>query len=330
MMEAMFLGDPGYFFQLNEGVKYYIWRRTLLKLQGTHALIGRLFPHMPVFNFDFRTTFRDIGPRGVPYVVTPHIRRGTYDYFYSCWRRRMFPSSQDDRQEPNNSEHQSNNPNHDKSFENFLIKAKFWDSFDPRVKENSAEGLRLRNAVIRNLIVHLDIAGQRLQKREFKDKDDAIAYIEASVEFWGNPEWQFPEDFVPTPDQHKRLQHAGQIYPYAIAIDKQVKGREPRIRPNARSPPEDNRPVWQVQLEQAAANVAADNGSLIRAVTKEEADFMDYLFDYDYEPEPEPEPEPELEQLDAEVSAQERELLRDTTGNPRFPSDLVMMDSILD
>lgn len=278
MMEAMFLGDPGYFLSLNDGVKYFIWRRTVLKLQGKHPLTGRLFPHFPVFNFDFRSPFLLRDPRtNKQYTVTSQVIRQTYAYFYSCWRRNAFPSSQDETpnngQEPNNFNQQPDKPN-GQSFHMFLLHSKFWDQFGPVVAENSVQGARLRNDVIHNLITHLDIAFQGVRSHKIKDKDDALAYIEASAEFWSDPNWRHPEGYIPTPDYHRIVVHVQQIplvYPYAISVDFHVREREPRFKPaHVQSPPKEYITI-------------VEHEDCVRPVTAEEAEFLDQFISYDAE-----------------------------------------------
>lgn len=151
------------------------------------------------------------------------------------------------------------------------------------------QGALLRNVIIHNLVVHLDIAWQGLRTGKYKDRDDAMAYIEASSSFWNDMNWQHSEDYTPTPDYHRmvvQFQQIAQVYPYAVSIDPHVKQREPRImRAHLRSPPEDDRPLWMIQLEEGIAKVEAGpkHEHCIRPITEEEADFMDNFLDYDAE-----------------------------------------------
>jgi hypothetical protein len=273
MMEALFLGDPGFFLSLDDGVKYWLWRRTLLQRQGKNVLTGRLFPHFPIFKFDFNTCFpAQDQPTGRPYVVDASVKRGTYTYFYTCWRRKAFPSSKDGPQGPETSSELD-------LLGKFLWKSGFWASYGPLAEEISEQGARLRNVTIHNIILHLDIAYQKLHKREIKDRDDAMAYVEASAEFWIDENWKRPEAYVPTPAHHRGIvqnQQIPLIYPYAISTDEHVMGREPRIHRTHLPFSEDARPNWVIRLEQAMAkgNASGPHEHTIRPVTKEEADFM--------------------------------------------------------
>jgi hypothetical protein len=270
MMEAIFLGDPGHFLQLDEGVRYYVWRRTLLKFQGKEVT-DRLFPHFPVFTFDFNTSFDDTN-----FVVPFDVQRGTYSYIYSCWRRKAFPSSQDDRQA-------SSNPNPSITLSDFLDQHKFWDAFDPRAKENSAEGAHFKRSIFRNIALHMDFAGQKLEKREFKDPAEAMKYVEVSSEIWDHLDFaQLPATFVPTQGYLKQLQRIDEIFPPAVTSDEGVEEREQIIHSTAQLEPENNKTGWETPLEQIALGIpTAREQQWMKSVTQEEADFMDELFDFD-------------------------------------------------
>lgn len=277
MMEALFLDDPGYFLTLDDGVKYFLWRRTMLKSQNKSIRTDRLYPGFPIFKFDFKNTFTKIDPRtGAPYIITETTERATYAYFYACWRRKAFPSDQEQgsAQEPADSTQHSTTADPHLSFNTFLTRAKFWDTFGPDVAENSMEGRRKQNAIHRNILVHLDLVSQGFGDRtgkdfKYKHRDEVFSSIEDSSSNWGNPEWQHPEDYIPT---SRELMHLVlNVYPYAISIDPHVKERECQIK-RTRSTHADIRPVLKNSMEL--------HPKTQRPVTEEEAKIMEQFCNF--------------------------------------------------
>ncbi|KAE9977071.1 hypothetical protein EG328_002267 [Venturia inaequalis] len=290
MMEAIFLGDPGHFICLDDGARYYLWRRTKLKMQGKSVLTDRLYPNFPPFQFDFTSTFNLPHPQtGRPFRIDHTNRHGTYAYFYYCWKRQEFPepgavdadrdSESKAFRRPANAA-QIPNTNKPSSLEEFLYRAGFWNEFGPDVCVGSPQGSRLRSAVLKNMIHHMDIAWHELTVHTGKNitlpngRDDVLAYLEASLPFWSDPTWKRPEGIPQTPTQYKMFHQSTQLFPYILHVDRCVRQREAEIRRGLASR-EGYIPPAQVQL-----GLGKRKKSGLQFITLDEVDFMDEFLDY--------------------------------------------------
>jgi len=81
-MEAIHVGDPGWYLHLDNGLRFYIWRRAILKQKGK-KITDRIFPNVPSFVFSFPTgnALESFGDRK---------RHATYGYFYDSWFHTQF------------------------------------------------------------------------------------------------------------------------------------------------------------------------------------------------------------------------------------------------
>lgn len=288
-MEAIFLGDPGHFLTLDDGIRYYMWRRLTLKMQGKSVLTDRLYPNLPEFQFDFKTKFGHPHPQlGTPFLFTSQVKRGTYAYFYRCWRTHTLQGPNDKHPSAGISTvsrdladvAQNSHANGGLSLESFLHTAGFWDEFGPGVYKLTDEGALLRSRVVSNMTTFMDIAWQEIMKATGKHvkfpngRDDAVSYIEGSMAFWGNPDWQCPADFTPTKPEAKIWHFTQTLFPYVAYGDKYAQRREAEIR---KTLPElqDHTSSTQIRVEPKKKKELG-----LRPVTTEEADFMDEILDY--------------------------------------------------
>lgn len=289
-MEAIFLGDPGHFLCLDDGARYYLWRRAKLKMQGKSVLTGRLYPNFPPFQFDFTTTFHlPISQTGRPFKFNELNKHGTYAYFYYSWRRHEFPGpggadvdgdfeKSGDFGNAFNDAHTSNAAYERLPLDEFLHKAGFWNELDPHFRAQSAEGNNLRGAALRNMMGHMDIAWHELALHTGKHITlpngiaDAISYLEASLEFWGDLTWKRPEGVSPVPRKFKVYHRDTQAFPYIFFADQWVLQREGEVR---RACVEGDGCI-----SPAEGQLDWKEGRLgLRGVTMEEADFMDRFLD---------------------------------------------------
>jgi hypothetical protein len=83
-MEAIHLGDPGWYLHLDNGLRFYVWRRAILKQKGK-KVTDRVFSNIPSLGFSFPTgnAQESFGDRK---------RHATYGYFYDSWFHTQFHS----------------------------------------------------------------------------------------------------------------------------------------------------------------------------------------------------------------------------------------------
>jgi hypothetical protein len=83
-MEAIHIYDPGWYLLLDNGLRFYVWRRAVLKQMGKR-LTDRVFPSFPPFKFNFISGDMT-GPPG------DRKCHATYGYFYDSWYHTVFNS----------------------------------------------------------------------------------------------------------------------------------------------------------------------------------------------------------------------------------------------
>jgi hypothetical protein len=83
-MEAIHIEDPGWYLILENGLRFYVWRRAVLKHMGK-KLTDRVFPSFPPFKFSFFSS--DV--TGALNDITCHA---TYGHFYDSWYQTVFNS----------------------------------------------------------------------------------------------------------------------------------------------------------------------------------------------------------------------------------------------
>ncbi|TID14582.1 putative squalene monooxygenase [Venturia nashicola] len=303
MMEAIFLGDPGHFLNLENGACYYLWRKAKLMMQGKSLVTGRLYPNFPPFHFDFTSVFSLPHPEtGGHFKSDINVQHGTYAYFYYCWKVQEFPDGVDAHGDSGSKDcripakvDQNQNANKTPSLDEFLRKAGFWGQFGPEYCIASTEGDRIRGVVLMNMLGHMEIAWHELIHKtsryvNFPNKRaDVIPYLEFSMKFWTDATWKRPDGIPVTPKWFKHFRKDTEMLPYFINADKYVQQREVEIRRAIANREEFVSPA-QVQLDFEKERVG------LRAETKEEAEFMDQFLDY----------------TDCEETAEEREDIEDS------------------
>jgi hypothetical protein len=83
LMEDIHLRDPGYWLLIENGLRFYLWRRAVLKQLGK-TLDDRIFPNIPSFGFSF--PFNMIGRED---LSDPKCL-ATYGYCYDSWYKTIF------------------------------------------------------------------------------------------------------------------------------------------------------------------------------------------------------------------------------------------------
>ncbi|KAE9978208.1 hypothetical protein BLS_000800 [Venturia inaequalis] len=282
-------------------IDYPLGRHVKVQVAGapgihhTHPIIGARF----ILQADGCVAPRSIAPDMMEAIflgdpghficLDDGARHGTYAYFYYCWKRQEFPepgavdadrdSESKAFRRPANAA-QIPNTNKPSSLEEFLYRAGFWNEFGPDVCVGSPQGSRLRSAVLKNMIHHMDIAWHELTVHTGKNitlpngRDDVLAYLEASLPFWSDPTWKRPEGIPQTPTQYKMFHQSTQLFPYILHVDRCVRQREAEIRRGLASR-EGYIPPAQVQL-----GLGKRKKSGLQFITLDEVDFMDEFLDY--------------------------------------------------
>jgi hypothetical protein len=83
LMEAIHLGDPGWWLLLESGLRFYLWRCAVLKQMGKMPN-DRIFPNIPSFGLSFPSSMSGRGN------LSDAKCHATYGYCYDSWYKTIF------------------------------------------------------------------------------------------------------------------------------------------------------------------------------------------------------------------------------------------------